>query len=233
MADAADVLPRRKKASGKHALKDRICRRCCTSFLVPGDNDRVYCSAACRAEDQAIKRMARRAPASFVVAKCKCVECGSRFDRSRLVPFCSERCRSLHRGKEAAGERQAKICPECGLSFVAPYGRGHSRYCSNACSKRTNKRISRTARKARQRSVTVESVNPIRVFDRDGWKCHLCGRTTPRRLRGTFDPRAPELDHVLPLSQGGQHSYLNTACSCRECNLAKSGSLIGQLRLFG
>ena len=232
MAEAVPTLRRSHGASGKHAFKQRVCRECKCTFMVRGDNDRVFCSVGCRRTEAARKRMDVR-PCSTTIAKCKCNECGARFDRSRLVPFCSERCRALGKGKVAAAKRPSKVCPECGVTFVPPYGRGHSRYCSNECSGRACKRTARVARKAKQRAVTVEAVNPIKVFERDGWACHLCGKATPRRLRGTYEARAPELDHIVPLSKGGEHSYRNTACACRECNLAKSGSELGQLRLFG
>jgi 5-methylcytosine-specific restriction endonuclease McrA len=35
----------------------------------------------------------------------------------------------------------------------------------------------------------------------------------------------------MPLSKGGEHSYRNTACSCRECNLKKGDKAFGQLHL--
>jgi 5-methylcytosine-specific restriction endonuclease McrA len=82
------------------------------------------------------------------------------------------------------------------------------------------------------RGATVELVDPIKVFERDGWRCQLCMRKTPARLRGSYDPRAPELDHIVPISKGGAHSYINTQCACRECNGKKLDRPLGQLRLI-
>jgi 5-methylcytosine-specific restriction endonuclease McrA len=70
------------------------------------------------------------------------------------------------------------------------------------------------------------------VFERDGWRCHLCHRKTPQRLRGTHKSAAPELDHIVPISKGGAHSYANTACSCRRCNGLKSNNVLGQPSLL-
>jgi 5-methylcytosine-specific restriction endonuclease McrA len=77
----------------------------------------------------------------------------------------------------------------------------------------------------------AERFDPLEVLARDGWRCHICGVSTPKRLRGTFDDRAPELDHIIPLAAGGEHTRLNTACACRKCNIAKSNKPLGQLRL--
>lgn len=95
------------------------------------------------------------------------------------------------------------------------------------------KRAHRLKRKAKQRAVTVETVDPIKVFDRDGWRCQLCGVKTPKAKRGTYQPTAPELDHIVPIGKGGEHSYRNTQCACRQCNAAKSDTPRGQLLLVG
>jgi 5-methylcytosine-specific restriction endonuclease McrA len=47
------------------------------------------------------------------------------------------------------------------------------------------------------------------VFARDDYRCQYCGRT------------ADSIDHVLPRSRGGEHSWENVAAACRACNLHK------------
>lgn len=66
-----------------------------------------------------------------------------------------------------------------------------------------------------------EVVFKQKVFERDEWKCQICGGPVDRTAR----PQTPlhaELDHVVPLSRGGAHAYDNTQCTHRICNLAKS-----------
>lgn len=117
-------------------------------------------------------------------------------------------------------------------------------YCSRSCSGRDlpedeskRRRLAKRLRekikhRKRLRSATVETVDPIKVFERDGWVCHLCGRRTLKTKRGTNHPRAPELDHIIPLSLGGAHSYANTACSCGKCNRDKAATIKGQPSLL-
>ena len=64
----------------------------------------------------------------------------------------------------------------------------------------------------------------LKVLARDNWTCQLCGEPTPKSLRGTCDPRAPELDHILPIAAGGAHVPENCQCACRECNGAKGAN---------
>jgi 5-methylcytosine-specific restriction endonuclease McrA len=51
------------------------------------------------------------------------------------------------------------------------------------------------------------------VFARDGFVCQYCGSA------------AENVDHVLPKSRGGQHSWDNVVAACRRCNSRKENRL--------
>ena len=88
-------------------------------------------------------------------------------------------------------------------------------------------------KRARHYGVYYEPIDVKFVFNRDRWHCKICGVSTPKRLRGSCEPNAPELDHIIPLSLGGAHAYDNVQCACRACNGAKGNSkAIGQLLMF-
>lgn len=130
-----------------------------------------------------------------------------------------------------------KTCKTCGtllLPFIASGTATSSSSlcptCADAKAKRA-KATHRIARKAKQREVGVEKVDLILVFERDGWKCHICGSQTDRMKRGTYADDAPELDHIITIADGGEHSYRNTACACRACNIRKGSRSFGQLHL--
>ncbi len=60
------------------------------------------------------------------------------------------------------------------------------------------------------------------ILDRDKWVCQLCGVKTPKRLRGTVHPRAPEIGHIIPRSRRGRlNDPKNLRCECRRCNAHK------------
>ena len=81
-------------------------------------------------------------------------------------------------------------------------------------------------RRARERGApVVERIYRARVWERDGGRCHICGRKA--------DPRSWHLDHIIPLSRGGEHSYRNVAVSHPTCNLRRGTSGPAQLRLAG
>lgn len=58
------------------------------------------------------------------------------------------------------------------------------------------------------------------IFARDGWLCHLCGNPVPPELEHP-DPLCASVDHVVPLSRGGDDTAENVACSHLVCNLSK------------
>lgn len=93
------------------------------------------------------------------------------------------------------------------------------------------RRRAKARRRAMERGAEAEAVDPLAVFERDGWRCHMCRRPTPRKLRGSVDPRAPELDHIVTLAEGGTHTWGNLACACRSCNGRKGARSLGQIGL--
>jgi 5-methylcytosine-specific restriction endonuclease McrA len=174
--------------------------------------------------------------------------CCSRECGFTLIRWKGEQSRRFHEAKAqfAKWAKRAKPKPilpapvvrscQCG----APLDKGKQYCCHCAAQRRLEakrrspaRRADKAYRKAIHRGLTLgaEKFDPLEVLARDGWRCHICGVSTPKRLRGTYDGRAPELDHIVPLARGGQHTRLNTACACRRCNGMKANKPLGQLRL--
>ena len=57
------------------------------------------------------------------------------------------------------------------------------------------------------------AVNRRTVFARDGGRCQYCGAS------------AENLDHVIPRSKGGPHTWENVVAACRPCNTRKEDRL--------
>jgi len=146
------------------------------------------------------------------------------------------------------GKRMQKahlMCRCCGGKYLRK--RKHSHFCSDQCrqtskdrskekakgsaSRRRGKRVYKAKRRAMLRAVSAENIDPIKVFERDRWICHICGKKTLKSKRGTSHEKAPELEHIVALANGGKHSWSNVACSCRSCNIAKGAQSMGQLWL--
>ena len=58
------------------------------------------------------------------------------------------------------------------------------------------------------------------VFKRDNFKCHYCGMSAPDVVLN--------VDHIDPVSNGGENNILNLITSCRDCNSGKSDRLLSE-----
>ena len=76
------------------------------------------------------------------------------------------------------------------------------------------------ARRARQRGAMREIFDPAEVYERDDWVCQIC-RTAIDRSAKARTPLSASLDHIIPLSRGGEHSRANTQCAHLRCNVKK------------
>ena len=56
------------------------------------------------------------------------------------------------------------------------------------------------------------------VFKRDQFKCQYCGKASPDVIL--------HVDHINPVSKGGDNDILNLITSCQDCNSGKSDRLL-------
>lgn len=61
------------------------------------------------------------------------------------------------------------------------------------------------------------------VFKRDSFQCQYCGQLPPKVVL--------EIDHVHPVSKGGDNNIDNLLTACFECNRGKSDGLISSVPL--
>lgn len=55
--------------------------------------------------------------------------------------------------------------------------------------------------------------------------CFYCGEEMNSER---YHPRKRTLDHIIPFSKGGLHSWENTVLACFECNLRKHAKTVGE-----
>lgn len=200
---------------------------------------RMYCGNACkiRAHRQANPDKARTYRKTEQGKRSQVRSCGC---GRILLPYrrvCDD-CRSKTRTRTIEAVRLRHIEARrsavrmCGCGVRLSYRQHICADCAIA-NALVWKRADKAKRKALQRGKVkgAERFDPLEILSRDGWRCHICGVSTPKRLRGTYDDRAPEIDHIIPLALGGQHTRLNCACACRRCNIRKGSQAFGQLRL--
>jgi len=159
----------------------------------------------------------------------ECRWCGRNFSGRAGRKYCSMLCaRAMHPHAKSTCEITIGNCSECGSLFVRRAEQVGA-FCSERCGRRARKRqrkhTMRAHGQARGKRITIQSLG-----HRDGWRCHLCGKPVSQR-RGNKQ-RDPSIDHLLPVSQGGRHSWDNVALAHRRCNTLRGADLTVQLLLI-
>ena len=221
-----NLKPRKPRA------RQASCRCCGVTFMAQRNGRSrsgwsEFCGVACYGQH---RRNTRPAPPVVVTTHHgHCESCGKHYRKSTTTQrFCQEGCRP----STYTWQPDQRACDVCGDEFTQE--RRWQRTCSEECAaaaERKHRRIAKSRRRAMIRGREHEAIDPIKVFERDGWRCQLCQRKLRPEDRGTYKPRAPELDHVRSLAEGGTHTWGNVQCACRACNLAKGATSAGQLGL--
>lgn len=227
----------------------RTCERCGSPFVPKWRSvPQRFCSRSCGTKHR--RNLADRA----VVAWWQCSDCGTirglngqakrkayrapahrcAVPEANIEPLCL-RCGRV-RDTRYCGcwtyvpvEPHPTVCKRCGDVFVGKW----QRYCQpcRSLNGMDARRAARTKDRARRRGIPRESYRPTTVFERDGWRCHLCGKAV-NRGRVVPHPMAPTIDHLIPVSAGGADVMTNVATAHFECNSRRQAGGIAQLRLI-
>jgi 5-methylcytosine-specific restriction endonuclease McrA len=150
----------------------------------------------------------------------------------RRKRFCSEQHGRLARGYGVSCAVFYTECAGCGDLFVSRSPQ--ARWCSRGCAK------------ARQR-WPISPKKRAKIIERDQGSCQLCGfPVDPEDIQEVegkdgrpaiiAGPRYPSIDHIVPRSEGGDHTMANLRLAHRDCNSLRGATVSvrgEQLRLVG
>lgn len=136
---------------------------------------------------------------------------------------------------------KARPCEWCGRSFRREKGQT----CSLSCGQRLRHRdstpeVKRARARARERrkrdlkrGARSEVYTLAEIAARDRYRCGLC-RKRVAMTKIVPHPKAPTIDHLVPLSKGGDDTRANAQLAHLGCNSRKHNRGGGeQLRLIG
>lgn len=185
----------------------------------------------CRVCDQWLSRKEMQYPAQSVCSEeCRnrylltiCAHCGVEFQgNSKQAKYCSDTCAwKYHADKRVTRDKPRTVrCLECNKTFFQEKLPSKTKYCSLQCTKRVAKR----KRRALKREAYVEEVYLAALVLRDNGICKICNKPVDLAV-AVPDNLAPTIDHVIPLSRGGEHSYGNCQLAHFLCNSQKWASI--------
>lgn len=171
-------------------------------------------------------------------------------DGTRQCAMCGERkplTEAFDRDKRASGGRKSR-CKSCRGSYMKDYyaenaedkresGRNYRAANLDRIRAEDRARYERDREKRielateithrrRQRAKLVpfeRGVTRAALRKRDGDECCYCGITMSfmRLRKGQYAPDLATVEHVIPLSKGGAHTFANTTLACWECNIRR------------
>lgn len=214
------------------------CRSCGKEFETTS-KAQIFCSIECRSSSykiNSIRYSVERKPKN-------CLYCGNEFvpEKTNGQKYCCDRCK-----KDALNEREranrvyrdqaihkTKFCPACGKEFITR--NGHQKFCCLSCGKkyRRSGRLYRVSKDKRLMMCTEKdnSLWLLPLIKRDNNTCQICNGQCDLYDYEVSENGAvmcgdsyPSIDHIIPLSRGGQHIWSNAQLAHRGCNREKSDS---------
>lgn len=167
-----------------------------------------------------------------VYKKCVCAECKKKEKARREIKTKEEKyCRRLEikeakeQKKSAENAKKIKrfVCKVCGKQFLS---KGLRAYCSKECAKKAENR--NKDHRIPKDKIIDKDITLAGLYKRDIGVCYLCGKKCNPDdytvVNGTMiaGDWYPSIDHVIPISKGGNHAWNNIRLAHRVCNSFKS-----------
>jgi len=192
----------------------------------------LYCSRGC-----AYKHFKEWAKVGLGEAKPKhcpihfynCLICGKLFTShyKKKKPICSDQC--LHAYDrwyfhEYAIKRHEhithkRLCKYCNKEFIPQYGSKKRAFCSSKCLKRWGSKQSKIKRGSFNSKRKL-----MRIYFRDNGICGICHKRISLKNIYPHD-LCPSIDHILPVSLGGNHKDDNLRVTHLRCNVSRGNNI--------
>lgn len=196
------------------------CQGCGTAFDPP--RWQPMCSRQCACRNAAAQRFK-------TTTEKRCTACEKTFTTTNpRRTVCTAACMQWTHNHPGTLRILDKECLWCLTPFVGSSAR--QKYCRPDCLAKANQE----RRNKRTQDCYVEQVSKHTVAKRDKWRCQLCRKKVNQDLAYPH-PMSWSLDHVIPLSLGGEHSYANAQLAHLACNIRKRNKITEpqQLALIG
>lgn len=212
-----NTITRKIKKAGIYQLKkENDCELCGKTFYPTsyGSQIQKYCSDSCRNKAHQIKNKVIK------YSNCRC--CDKKFEVITKRTFCSNECADRYKELEKRKRMRLKKCRYCDRWHY----KQNTLYCSEKCQSKRNRlmnELSKSTRlkRARSNGQFDADIDIYRLIERDGEQCYLCGDIVLFDVHYN-NPKYPTIEHVMPISKGGTHSWDNVKVACRDCNTRKS-----------
>jgi len=240
------------KYQGENAKKYYKCQYCGKTFYSRNGFRMKYCSRECStnalfgtAEERAERDAEREAfLLELRTITTTCAECGEEFQTTNSNRiYCSKECGEIanrRQHRELWAEQYEPVtfsCKGCGTTVTTTCGDTRREFCCQSCAttyaRRKEHATARHKESVRElhrrrdeliRKSFVEEVDYDTLYERDNGCCQICGLPVLYDKLASVD-WSGSIDHIVPLSRGGEHSMNNCQLAHRICNSLKLDSI--------
>lgn len=232
MPKRLEYSKRRDDAEAHSIYRNAKCPNCGKQFAreYHAKGMQICCSIKCANEYR--QKYNKPLDHSFKLSyQCVCPVCNKHFETTTNNRCCSNECSDTYRKTPKAymNISKEKICKNCGITFVVKYGDKRNKYCSFECQVHRNAGLSHRNRKYRLKNAMIDSdITLKQVMINDNNICYLCNKEVNpndyyiRDGRYIIGDDYPSIDHIMPISKGGLHSWNNVRLAHMRCNTLKS-----------
>jgi 5-methylcytosine-specific restriction endonuclease McrA len=166
--------------------------------------------------------------------------------KNRARSYCNRTCYLNHVEETKAPYRIRKYVPK--TPKIIDYGVGEcvicgeefkkiipaQLYCSKKCQNKINRIRIRTKNRGFNKNGVVDNSITLKLLsDRDKHRCSICGKKVDITdfkydKNGNFivGSKYPSIDHILPRTKGGTHTWDNVQLAHQICNSYKSDNIV-------
>jgi 5-methylcytosine-specific restriction endonuclease McrA len=98
----------------------------------------------------------------------------------------------------------------------------------SACRGRQKKSVKYYSPKRRKIYAQGDDIDALVLFELHAWICYVCKKPINKYLRVPHWAAAT-VEHIVPISKGGTHTWDNVAPAHLRCNLDKADSMLDNL----
>lgn len=165
-----------------------------------------------------------------------CVWCLRDFVPSgtKVSRYCSKRCQASVTAVARKDRCDLVLCEGCGDRPARPFEQGFMRSLCAPCrlladTTRVNTNHARRAAKIR---AGDKGINWQALWLRDGGICHLCRKKVKYIPGNAVNAMGGTIDHLIPLTPDGTHTWSNVALAHRRCNISRGNRDVVPVQLL-